>query len=184
MTTAIEAAVLPLKQKAIDAAEQYARQIVENVRKDLEDHNWDINAAAPYPMRASWGREYEIAKSKYNRYHALTTQDPAHRPTYRMGEPSYVIIDDKRIDSFVEQYKLMAAAQYEAFVAKLVAKAGEHTAATLETPSGVWDYSYVNVTTLDGTVDRWKTQCIGKYSKNGKFFHQWPTRKLVKGSKR
>jgi hypothetical protein len=183
--TPIETAVAPLKNQAVEAAEVYARHMISKVREDLEANDWDINKAAPYPSYRSYGRDYETAKAKYNRYHSLTKEDPSKGYQVNNGHsPVIVVIDEDRIERFVQSYREMAAAQYEAFVAKLVSKVGEHTAATLETPSGVWDYSYVNVTTPNGEVDRWKTQCIGKYSKNGKYFHQWPTRKLVKGSKR
>jgi hypothetical protein len=179
MMTAIERAVEPLRQKAVAAAEDHARAVIERVRKDLEAHNWDIRSAAPYPYH-SYTREGQIAKSKNSLYESLTKTHPDHRPSYIPSEPNYKVIDDDRAERYVEEMKMMAAAQYEAFVAKLVSKVGDHTTAELSTPTGVWDYSYV---TIDGK-DVWKTQCIGKYSKNGKYFHQWPTRKLVKGSNR
>jgi hypothetical protein len=181
--TPIETAVAPLKNKAIDSAAARAREIVGNVASDMIAHGGDINAAAPYP-RHSYTFEGQRAKSKYNLYHSLTKQDPNHRPSYRMGEPSFKIMDGERVEKFVEEMKAMAAAQYEAFVAKLVMKVGDHTGAELSTPTGVWDYSYVLVTKADGTTENWKTQCISKYSKLGKFFHQWPTRMLKPGSKR
>lgn len=183
--TAIETAVAPLKQQAIDSADHRAREIVENVRKDLEAHGNDINAAAPYPRWDSYGYEGQRAKSKYSLYHSLTEQDPTLGYQVSNGKsPVIVVVSNDRVERFVEEMKAMAAAQYEAFVAKLVSKVGPHTDAVLSTPTGVWDYSYVLVTKAGGSTENWKTQCISKYSKLGKFFHQWPTRLLKPGSKR
>jgi hypothetical protein len=181
--TPIETAVAPLKQKAIDSAEQYANQVIDKVCKDLEAHGWDINKAAPHPSY-SYSFEGQRAKAKYNLYHSLTETKEGFRPTYRPGDVSLVQLSFKSTARYITTMMEMAAAQYESFVAKLLHKVGEHTDATLSTPTGVWDYSYVLITKADSETENWKTQCIGKYSKNGKYFHQWPTRKLVKGSKR
>jgi hypothetical protein len=185
MMTPIETAVAPLKQKAIDSAEVRANQIVMDVVSDLETVDFEIEKVAPYPK--GWGMgQMQRARmnAKYSLYRSITSEDLRGRRYVGYNEPHYVKIDDKKVARFIQEMKEMAAAQYEAFVAKLITKVGDHTGATLSTPSGVWDYSYVLVTKADGTTENWKTQCISKYSKLGKFFHQWPTRMLKPGSKR
>ena len=96
-----------------------------------------------------------------------------------MNDPVPVKMDREEIARFIKNSKEEAAAQYDAFVAKLIRKIGVVETAEL-TGNHVWSYSYLNVTKADGTKESWKTQMIVNVSKLGKLFNQWPTRKVGK----
>lgn len=174
----IEKVVLPLKKDAIKRAKQMAETEVANIRDDLATAGGDINKAAPYPA-GGYGYTHEIARRRYQKFHALTKSDPDHRRAFSSREPYYVVVDDDKVKLFIEQRMEWAAADYDAFVAKLVKKIGDVTKAKL-VGNHVWDYSTLIVTKPDGEVQAWKTQQIVNYSKLGKPFNQWPTRRMKK----
>jgi hypothetical protein len=177
----IERAVRPLKKDAVDRAEREAKTVVENCREKLAEAGGDINAVAPYPrsMHIS-GLQYHMARAKYNLYHSLTVEDKSKGYQRNSGignTPFYVVFDDKRIDHFIEQRKIWAAFDYDAFVTKLVNKIGEAKSAKLF-GNHVWDHSTLIVVKPDGEKQAWSTKQIVNYSKHGKPFNQWPTRRL------
>lgn len=174
----IEKAVRPLKKDAIERAKQTAEQEVEKVRSDLAEAGGDINKAAPYPQRLH-GFQHEIARMRYQKFHALVVPHPDHRPSYTRNAPYIVMLDEEKAKRFIQQRMDWAAEEYEAFVAKLVKKIGEVTKAKL-IGNHVWSYSTLIVTTPDGEEQAWKTQQIVNYSKLGKPFNQWPTRRMKK----
>jgi hypothetical protein len=178
----IEKAVRPLKVTAMERAEQEALAEIEKARAELEKHGWNINKAAPYPRQtgagALYGVAYYAARSRYNLFHALTTQDPAKGYQVSNGrDPLMVVIDDERAARYVAKRREWAGEDYDAFVAKLVAKVGEAKKAVLH-GNHVWDTSTLIVTKPDGTTEAWSTKQIVNHSKLGKPFNQWPTRKL------
>lgn len=88
-----------------------------------------------------------------------------------------MVMPEELVEKFIQAAKADAAAQYEAFVAKLQQKIGEVKNATLK-GNHVWSYSILTVEKPDGTVEHWKTQMIINVSKLGKMFNQFPTRKV------
>lgn len=91
--------------------------------------------------------------------------------------PDFVDVTDERVARYVKTAREDAAAQYEAFVAKLTVKIGAVETATLA-GRGVWSHSILTVTKSDGARENWKTQMILNVSGLGKVFNQWPTRKV------
>jgi len=155
--TAIASAVEPLRTSAIERARKEASDYAERVfAKHAEDPTYHA-----YP-RNSWSREYAVQKARYHRFRALTTN----------GER-----DDKKVVNFIDDAAERASQQYTIFIQKLESKVGIHIAATL-TGDHVWGHSILTITKADGLVEKWKTQQIINVSVLGKFFHQWPTRKL------
>jgi hypothetical protein len=173
----IEKAVLPLKKDAIARAKETAERDIERIRSDLEAAGGDINQAAPYPKHSSYGMTYATSRMRYNEFHSVTKAHPDHRPSYRSNEPYFVVIDEDKAKRFIEQRMEWAAADYDSFVIKLVKKIGEVKNAKLH-GNHVWGYSTLVVTKPDGEVQAWKTQQIVNYSKLGKPFNQWPTRRM------
>lgn len=162
-------AIHPLKVDAVKRAHEMAKKIVDDVRNDLEAHDMDRDAAAPYPPRSMHYNDpnRENMVSKHNLYSMLTTQIKYPSPIVEMV-PDY-------INRFISNAESNAAAQYDSFICKLVAKVGEVTTATIE-GNHVWGYSILSVVTKDGKKQNWKTQQIVNVSKLGNFFNQWPTR--------
>jgi hypothetical protein len=175
----IEKAVLPLKKDAIARAKETAEQEIERIRADLEEAGGDINKAAPYPKYSDHGMAHAAKRLRHNDFHAVTVSHPDHRPSYRPDDPYIVMIDEPKVIRFIEQRMEWAAADYDAFVIKLVKKIGEAKKAKLH-GNHVWGYSTLIVTMPDGEVQAWKTQQIVNRSKLGKPFNQWPTRQMKK----
>lgn len=174
----IEIAVAPLRTDAIERAEQDALAYIERARADLEANGWDINKAAPYPFSFGGGIERYMAVYKHNNYHAITEQDPKLRYQSSNGKtPVYVVMSEKRSANFIQARKDQAALEYDAFVAKLIKKIGPVVSAELD-GNHVWAHSILTVILKGGETQRWKTQQITNISKYGKFFQQWPSRKI------
>lgn len=171
-------AVAPLKEIAVNHAEEKARELIHSVRTKLEANGWDLDKAAPRPEYHDYGKEYFTKKSNRTIMERLTNWvDAAHLP----GTPLIVKMTAELEYEFIESVKRDAAAQYEMFVAKLVHKIGEATEATLD-GSSVWSHSYLDIVKPNGVKEIWKTRLITNVSKHGKFFNQWPTRKVKRKS--
>lgn len=170
----IEAAVLPLKRDAEDRAEQYAKQTIESVRKELEANANDIHIVAPYPDSKQAGLAWHAAHAKYQMVSGITVWRPDQ--TVRLHGPCYVDLDAKLCAKFVQEAREDAADQYDKFVQKLNKKIGPAKTARLE-GNHVWNYSHLFVETASG-AEIWKTQMIINQSKLGKVFNQFPTRKV------
>lgn len=177
ITNPVAAAVLPLRDFAMQRAEQYAREVVDRVRKELKDAGNDMNICAPYPKSFNMGRlEYSVKVSKYQLFSSLCTQHPGN--SYQFDAPRIVDVDSNRVAKFVKEARENAAAQYDLFIMKLIAKIGDVNTATLE-GNHVWSYSFLYIQKPNQVaVEIWKTQQIMNVSKLGKVFAQWPTRKV------
>lgn len=175
--TPVENAVSSLKADAQKRAEEYARKIIAHIEAELSAAGWDINKAAPFPNSLKCNRaEYVSQKAKYQMFHSVTTSRPGQF-SIQKNAANLVDMNPERVAKFVAEAREDAAAQYTAFVAKLVKKIGVHTTAELN-GNHVWGHSILTVTTPTG-VQKWKTQTIINTSKLGKVFNQYPTR-LVK----
>jgi hypothetical protein len=86
---------------------------------------------------------------------------------------------DEAVEHKVGQVRAATAADFDAYVCKLNTKVGEHTAAALVFETNyLWSNSTIDVSKLDGTVERWNTKTIVNCSVLGLVFNQWPTRKV------
>jgi hypothetical protein len=174
----IEVAVAPLRTHAVERAEQEALRYIEEAREELEANGWDVNAVAPYPRTMGYGINQFIARFKYENYRSITEEDQTKGSQRSLGSvPYFVVMSPERCKRFVENRKKQAAADYDAFVEKLVKKIGPVLAAELD-GNHVWAHSILTVTIAGGEKQRWKTQQITNISKYGKHFNQWPSRKL------
>lgn len=177
MQNLIATAVAPLKDRAIEHATAHAQRLVEMVRREMTEAGWDLQKAAPYPRSFNTGRtEYLKQKGRYDLFRQLTTSTKASR---NRTEPDFAVMNDAGVARLFEDFKAGAAASYDAYVAKLTAKIGKVTSASLD-GEGTWVYSNLTVTTEAGERQVWRTQMIINVSILGKVFNQWPTRR-VKG---
>lgn len=173
----IELAVLPIKQQSIDWAVAAADKEVNQLLSELADAGNDARKYAPYP--SSGNRDYFLALHKYEMISRITkAADENNYDNCMPNKPLIVVANQKGIDGYKDAVARDAAAQYDAYVAKLNMKIGEVTAATLQNLGGVWYNSILTVTKTDGTQERWSTQCILNRSKHNKLFNQFPTRKM------
>ncbi len=170
----IAAAVLPLRDEAMTRAEQYAREIVASVREQLKAAGNDLNVAAPYPHSRMSRNEYMAKMHKYQLFSTLTKW---REGSHRHHEPCFVDVDSNYVARFVKEAREDAAAQYDLFIMKLIAKIGDVETASLN-GNHVWSYSFLTVSKARSVIEIWKTQQIMNVSKLGKVFAQWPTRKV------
>lgn len=190
----VGAAVHALKADAVKDAAERARKTIERVKTELAAGGWLINTVAPYPMHG-YGHDARMAKAKYSLFHSLTTEDEAATrawhdaaPTdgearlayYRKGNPGTVKMSDRGAERFIANAEASAAAEYDAFICKLVFKTSEGSPVTTATLEGshVWSSSILTITRADGSSERWSTKQIWNVSKLGNEFPQWPSRKV------
>jgi hypothetical protein len=167
-------AVNPLKVEAIRRARQETQQRIDHYVDQLAAAGWDLRLVAPRPSDTWSKAQYHKALAVYRFVDGLVSRDgTAYRPSWA---PDPVTLDDAKVASTLATAETEAAAQYDAFVEKLVAKIGDCDSASLD-GSHVWGWSILTVT-KGGTVERWKTQQIVNVSRLGKLFNQWPTRQL------
>lgn len=171
----IEAAVAPLEADAVGRAEKYARARVADFVSKLEAAGWDVNLVAPYPSSNGISKfEYWVKMDDYQVCGEITKW---REITAHHGRPCLVDLVPAGVESYVTRIKKQAAEEYQLFVKKLVAKIGDVLAADLD-GNHVWSSSTLTVRKADGSVERWFTQQIVNVSCRGKYFNQWPTRKL------
>ncbi len=170
-------AVEPLRVEAIARAEKNATKIVANVRKELKEAGGDLEKCTPYPRKGFSMPEHEwrAAHAKYNLFSTLCRSDGAC--TYRPGDPRPGKIDPTYVTKYIDQHKKDAANDYDAFVVKLCQKIGDCSTATI-TGDHVWSKSFLTVEGVGVQAEVWMTQQIVNVSKLGRYFNQWPSRKL------
>lgn len=166
-------AVAPLRQAAIDMAEESAKNYIEHVKNKLAEHGWDFNKAYPYPK--THDRNYRFAVYVMQEARRLVTE--IGERNYMPNAPKIVEMDEQGCEKYIEDEKDGAAESYDHYVHKLVGKIGECEKAELEEngKQNLWRESYLRVTKPDKT-ERWHTQMIYNRSKHGKHFVQFPTR--------
>jgi hypothetical protein len=178
----VGAAVHAQKAEAVKHAEKGARDHALKLLAELAAQGGNLNAYAPYPRSRGWSRSAadEAAINKHNLVLRLT------KPNESVGYQSYStdpnrpyfrVMDEEAVEKFVADAMGDAALQYDMFICKMVAKIGPAQSAELS-GSHVWGYSFLDVVKPDGSRERWKTQQIVNYSKYGRPYYQWPSRKV------
>jgi len=162
-----------LLRASIDAAVQATKEMVARFAKKLEEANWDLNLAFPRPNGFGSRSAYMQKKAARDFASSLVS---AVEPSYRPNQPMFVRMCDERIAHALVVAAKDAAAQYEAYVAKLVKKVGECDSANMGFNGGLWFDSDLVVTKGDAK-EVWNTKCITNRSCLGKVFNQFPTRK-------
>jgi hypothetical protein len=178
LNTPIAKVVEPIKAQVVDAGEAKFRNRVALVKAELEKAGWNMNLVAPYPMGFLPRREFAQAQNKNLFYSSLTKIDKDKYTVVDRRE-LYVVWSDEAVEHKVGQVRAATAADFDAYVCKLNTKVGEHTAAALVFETNyLWSNSTIDVSKLDGTVERWNTKTIVNCSVLGLVFNQWPTRKV------
>ena len=170
----IEAAVAHLRSEAIARAEKETQTLVDRMIQDLVAVDMDLDKAAPYPKANIDKAAYQQAMTRRSMFLNIAR---SVKHTRRPSDPFTVEVTNEAINRVLTQAAENAAAEYDAFVAKLIGKIGEVSEAELF-GNHVWGNSMLHVTKLDGTKECWKTQMIINISKLGKLFNQFPTRKV------
>jgi hypothetical protein len=174
MENAIANAVAPLKIASINAALEAILKMIFEVEKKLEIAGWDMDLAFPMPKarnesRASFSEKKAERDFAFGLVKVLTT-------SRRHGDPLMVEICNTSVSKTVDRALEDAAAQYEAYVVKMINKIGSCESAEMAYNNGLWFDSDLLVV-KSGTKEVWNTRCIINRSCLGKLFNQFPTRK-------
>lgn len=175
MTHPIETAVAHLKEDAMKRAEDFARERIAKAIQQLEEVGMDRDLVAPYPSAMKEDRKSYAVKLGRYRFFCSITKTVSGMHSFK--DPRIVTVEEDKIEKVVAETREMAAAQYDAFVAKLINKTGEGVISAELTGNHVWGYSKLRVL-KEGSEEIWKTQTIINVSKLGKVFNQFPTRKV------
>lgn len=170
----IEAAVAPVKADAMNDAETRVRERIATIFATLEAAGWDAEIVAPYPSMNNSREFIRKAQGLRQLVHRITKSTSS---SLRFGQPDIRVAYPEGVEKIVAEVREQAGVQYDAFVAKLVAKVGEGVTGAKLDGNHVWGHSILTVTKGE-TVERWKTQRILNHSPLGLPFNQWPTRKI------
>lgn len=174
----ITKAVEPLKTAATNAAEAYAKQVIEEATKRLTEAGNDLQIVAPYPTSSDY--MYRSLVARYTFYRSICK---SRKATRSMREPEIADIDPKGVAKYIKDAREDAAFQFNQYVFKLVSKVGHVISAEIELVNGLWSHSILTVSaehdTGNGTAfhtEQWRTKHILNQSKYGTVFSQFPTR--------
>lgn len=182
--TAIAAALAPHKTAAQDRAVEFAAARYQEFAAELIAANMELEIVAPRPH--SFGPKfrgkiaYKQDMERHNRFIALFAYDRdageklgrSRGLTYNF--PCVLKLCEEKRAKWLAGIREQASLNFDAYVAKLEGKVGEHVAA--EYTGRLWQESFIKVTKADGSVQNWKTQMIINISVLGNLFNQWPTR--------
>lgn len=168
----VAAAVEPLRNDAIQRAEEAAKKKIEKMKDKFQsDFQNNLKNIVPFKM-SCYHPEYKQRSDFKKMIESLTTRIADQHYSENVRE-----FDKTKTDKFIELSKANADAKYTAYINKLIFKVGDCKSATLE-GSHVWGSSFLTIEKEDGVQEIWKTQMIINCSKLGNLFNQFPTRKV------
>lgn len=165
----IAKAARPFREAGLIWVADATRYQVTQTLALLEKHAWDMNAAYPRTRGQTDTPARAFALS------LVQSKNGSRRP----HEPYLVVARADAETRAVAEAQDALARDFDAWEYKLAAKVGDVEAVTLATrPGTVWDHSVLKVRKADGTEELWLTRPVRNMSKLGKFFMQFPSRKI------
>lgn len=176
--TAIAAAIEPMRAAAVADARNRTAAFAERMIAVLQAADFDLDVAAPRPKTNISREQYRQQMSVRQFFERITTRDADRNAGLfqRRFDPRYVVVDVAGVQKQIDQAGEEASAGFDAFVAKLETKVGQHDAAEVTENGDLWGRSVVRVRKGE-TVEFWKTTRIINFSKYCLAFNQYPTRK-------
>lgn len=174
-TDVVYKAVLPMKDMAMDRAEELFRKDIEKAAAALEKHGGDIDLIAPYPAEDQTREnrdQFQAVDMARMFFYSICTRPNA------LVKPNLLALSAEKVEEEVAKTRRAAGAEFDAFVYKLNAKINDVTVKASIT-GNPWIGSHLIVETKNKGTQLWHTQIIVNRSKLGKLFNQFPTR-LVK----
>lgn len=169
-----------------DRVAEQLHAMVLKIYTKMGEHEWDVNAAYPYPRAWNMGRvQYKQAVQEHKAAQAWTAK-PENAPVCRpMNAPDYRVPRSKEdLDSTIMKMAENHATNYlESYALKLTQKLKEHF--PKETPVWIfysgstdpWARSTLTAHFSSGEVGILNTRVIINCSCLGTVFNQFPTRK-------
>lgn len=155
-----------IRKEYVQVATQRTKEFVKMKLADLKNQGNDLSKLLPKNIRTGEGKQLSIL---YN----MITKQKGKRVSLR--DPDIRMVDKKGVDRYVKIGTQQAEDNFDAFVNKMVEKVGPVKKADLT--GQIWTNALLTVTTKDNKTEKWKTQIILNFSKYGKMFNQFPTRK-------
>ena len=155
-------------------ARQTAKEYMDTRIKVLSDAAWDLNKVAPNPARIRLSREdYKTAAAKRAYYTTITSSKKTNQGR---NEPDIRELRPAMVDLYLNGVEREAEAAYRGFMAKMILKIGSPVVQASMT-GNIWNDAKITVKTVSGEEQVWHTKMIINFSKYGKFFNQFPTRR-------
>lgn len=154
------------RSEYVREAKLRAAKHVEAVLKNIAKYDWNLSKYSPNSSRSVEG------KIRMNLARSLTTPVKSSRT---MREDEIVKRNPAGEKRFIDNAVKMAEDNFDAFVAKMVLKVGPVIDAKMT--GTIWTNCNLTVTTDKGETEVWTTKAILNFSKYGKMFNQFPTRK-------
>lgn len=156
------------RKEYITEANKRAKVYLKNLIDKLKKANWNQDDVAPYGRGSGESEMYHL-------YHALT--DEKERIAFRKrSDPDIRKQSKAKEKKWLEDQAKIAELNYDAFINKMVQKIGEPVVeATMK--GSIWTNATLDVVTASGEAQTWTTKIILNFSKFGKMFNQYPTRK-------
>lgn len=150
-------ALEPNKKQYVEEAKKRATRLWQERKQKLENAG-GLNAIAP---EVDW----RLASKDYE----------AHKKAKQLRE-FWTYVDRTSVEDYANQAARGAAKSYDAWTYKLIQKIGKPVVQA-EVTGDPWMGSTITVKTNDGDTQRWDTKMIINFSKYGKAFNQFPTRR-------
>ena len=177
----IAKAVEPLKNRALQKTEEAVLNFFTFVKTELENSNWDITVAAPYPkFKDCWDSSYKLKIARHKLFTRLTKSALISETVLcvDLNKHPIVVWDEEAAARYLHIAKEDSILHYDRYVEKLNKKIDSVKSAELIFEDGVWNSSLLKITKEDDSIEIWKTTMIINHSSLGKSFNQWPTRKM------
>lgn len=164
-------ATLDARKSFIDKNVKYAIENLNQMIKELETNEWNLDKVAPHPSSRTdnkWSyRQKQAMRSEYYKYFTSVN-----------NSPTIVQLKTDAMEKTTKEAEENAALSFDKYIAKLTGKINnEITDAKLN--GNLWNHSILSVTLKNGEIQNWKTQMIINRSAYNKLFNQFPTR-LIK----
>jgi hypothetical protein len=181
--TKIKEALNPSFNALKQACKEQLERQANAVRKNLEEVNWDMDKAYPYPAYNDYSNYKQMMAEREAAYKWVEADKdhPDYSCAKKRNDPTPVKVrpnQEERIERMAIEY---ANNFLESYAQKLVVKVAgkdkefEISEASYNGTLDPFDASQLTVKGERGEMV-WNTKCIVNVSKYMKLFNQWPTR--------
>ena len=157
---------------------------VQTVKNTLEENDWDMKKAYPFPD--TYDKDYKARLTEIRYVGSITKTDAERMEAlgYMINGPEYVMMKEGMEEKMMKEAEENATFFIDSFSAKLSGKIAKEDKTfiinSLEYTGSNDPFLNSVLTVRDeaGREMKWSTKCIVNFSCLGKVFNQWPTRKM------
>jgi len=152
------------RKEYLDTVKKKTISFIDRKMKQLEDKDMDLNKLVPKNGDSQLKAFYRIITVSKN------------TGGYQINGPDIREISGKGVRNYIENTIKSAEMDYDAFIQKLIEKIGKPVV-NAKMIGNIWTNCMLTVVCEDGEQQKWHTQAIINFSKYGKAFNQFPTRR-------